>query len=99
MWEDASTPRMVLHAGHLALGLGMVGFVLWFMFITSLGRGSFKPIATVVGLVTAFGVWRCATDLDWGGFKRAVLCALALLPGAGFIVGAAVMLQIVRRRA
>lgn len=99
LWEDASTPRMALHTGHLTLGLGMVGFVLWFMFITSLGRGSFKPIAAVVGLVTAFGVWRCASDLDWGGFKRVVLCTLALLPGAGFIVGAAVLLQIVRRGA
>jgi TPR repeat protein len=97
-WHDTPAPRPALHAGHLALGLGMVGFVLWFMFITSLGKGSFKPIAAVVGLVSAFGVWRCTADLDWSGLKRAVLSVLALLPGAGFIVGAAVLLQMVRAR-
>ncbi len=97
-WQDTPAPRPALHVGHLALALGMVGFVVWFMFITSLGRGSFKPIALVVGLVSAFGVWRCTADLDWGGLKRSVLSALALLPGAGFLVGAAVLLQIVRGR-
>jgi TPR repeat protein len=97
-WQDTPTARPALHAGHLALGLGMVGFVLWFLFITSLGRGSFKPIALVVGLVSAFGVWRCTADLDWGALKRTVLSALALLPGAGFLVGAAVLLQMVRGR-
>ncbi|MES2582713.1 MAG: hypothetical protein V4627_08365 [Pseudomonadota bacterium] len=98
--EDAYTPapRPALHAGHLALGLGMLGFVLWFMFITSLGKGSFKPIALVVGVVSAYGVWRCTADLDWGGLKRTLLSALALLPGAGFLVGAAVLLQMVRGR-
>lgn len=97
-WQDTPTARPALHAGHLALGLGMVGFVLWFMFITTLGRGSFKPIALVVGLVSAFGVWRCTADLDWGAVKRTVLSALALLPGAGFIVSAAVLLQMLRGR-
>lgn len=97
-WHDTPAPRPALHAGHLALGLGMVGFVLWFMFITSLGKGSFKPIAAVVGLVSAFGVWRCTADLDWRGLKRTVLSVLALLPGAGFIVGAAVLLQMLRAR-
>lgn len=95
-WQDTPAPRPALHAGHLALALGMVGFVLWFMFITSLGKGSFKPIALVVGLVSAYGVWRCTADLDWGGIKRAVMSALALLPGAGFLVGAAVLLHMLR---
>ena len=98
--DEAYTPapRAALNVGHLALGLGMLGFVLWFMFITSLGKGSFKPIALVVGLVSAFGVWRCTADLDWGGLKRAVMSALALLPGAGFLVGAAVLLHMLRGR-
>ena len=68
------------------------------MLITSLGKGSFKPIALSLGLVSAFGVWRCTADLDWGGLKRALLSVLALAPGAGFIVCVSVVLQVVRAR-
>ena len=83
---------------YLALGLGIIGALVWFMLLTSLGKGSGKPIVVVVGLVSAFGVWRCTADLNWGGAKRGILGAVALVPGAGFIVSVAVLLQVVRAR-
>jgi hypothetical protein len=96
--EDVRAPasRFQLHGGHLALGLGAVGTVLLLLLIPSLGRGGFRALAVILGVVGAFGVWRTTADWSWGAVKRLLVSGLALLPGLGFLACVAVLLLAVR---
>lgn len=94
--EDVSARR--LHIGHLALVAGALGTALLLALAPSMGKTGFRLLVALVGLIGAFGVWRSSADLDWSTFKRAILAALALLPGVGFIACIAVLLQVLRDR-
>lgn len=94
--EAAPPPRFQLHAGHVALVLGALGLAILLVLIPSLGKGSFKALAVLIGLIGAFGVWRTTADWDWGGAKRLLVSALALIPGLGFVACVAVLLRTVR---
>lgn len=94
--DTAHAPCRALHGGHLALVIGALGLVPLLMLAPSMGRGGVKVLAFALGLVGAWGIWRSTADLDWGTAKRAVLAALALIPGIGFIACVAVLLRVVR---
>jgi hypothetical protein len=83
--EDITEPAASRwHLGLWATLAAAIGFVLLMMFATSTSPGVFKGTAAVIGVVGAVGVWRTTADLDWGGFSRVLISAVALVPGAGF---------------
>jgi TPR repeat protein len=82
--SDPKTPRAGWHAGMWATLAAAIGFVLLMMLATSTSPASFKIGAAIVGVIGAFGVWRTTADLEWGGFRRVLMSAAALVPGAGF---------------
>ncbi|PTT77463.1 hypothetical protein DBR42_25130 [Pelomonas sp. HMWF004] len=92
-----SPPRVRLHAGHVALVLGALGLAILLMLIPSMGKGGFKLLAVLMGVVSAFGVWRTTADWDWSGPKRVFVSTLALVPGLGFVACVGVLLHAVRR--
>jgi hypothetical protein len=96
--DDEPREARRLHIGHAALVAGALGTALLLMVAPSVGKTGFRALVALVGLIGAFGVWRSSADLEWSTVKRAIVAALALLPGVGFIACIAVLLQVLRER-
>lgn len=85
--EDFSTTSGVkLHLGHIVLGIGIVGFLVMLLVITTLSGGTFRAVALAVGLISAVGVWMTSGNLGWSTPQRLLYSILSLIPLLGFIL-------------